>query len=163
MSEDKKSKVEINEKELNANVFRSYNYIGTKETVAYLFNDWSNHFNINGYSQRYIWDVVKIDFGISASASAEQSVPAATLGYAAPEIFTENTIDVRADIYSFGYVLRYLFTGLTPSEKTETPTAELVSDRKIAAVINRCTARNPEERFSSVREITEFLFPTTRH
>ncbi len=66
MSENKKSAVEIDEKELSSNVFRSYNYVGTKETVAYLFNDWSNAFNINGYSQRYIWDVVKIDFGISA-------------------------------------------------------------------------------------------------
>ena len=50
----------------SGNVFRSYNYVGTKETVAYLFNDWSNTFNINGYKNRFIWDVVKIDFGISA-------------------------------------------------------------------------------------------------
>ncbi len=48
------------------NIFRSYNYVGTKETVAYLFNDWSNTFNISGYGGRFIWDVVKIDFGISA-------------------------------------------------------------------------------------------------
>ena len=61
-----KTPVSIDDKTLKANVFRSYNYVGTKETIAYLFNDWSNHFNINGYSQRYIWDVVKIDFGISA-------------------------------------------------------------------------------------------------
>jgi len=60
------SSVAVNDKDLNANVFRSYNYVGTKETIAYLFNDFSNAFNINGYSQRYIWDVVKIDFGISA-------------------------------------------------------------------------------------------------
>ncbi|MBR0537493.1 MAG: MFS transporter, partial [Clostridia bacterium] len=58
--------LEIDDAKLKSNVFRSYNYIGTKETVAYLFNDWSNAFNINGYGQRYIWDVVKIDFGISA-------------------------------------------------------------------------------------------------
>ncbi|MCR5782265.1 MAG: hypothetical protein K6G90_05950, partial [Clostridia bacterium] len=50
----------------DGNVFRSYNYVGTKETVAYLFNDWSNSFNINGYKNRFIWDVVRIDFGISA-------------------------------------------------------------------------------------------------
>ena len=56
----------VDEKQLSSNVFRSYNYVGTKETVAYLFNDFSNSFNINGYSTRYIWDVVKIDFGISA-------------------------------------------------------------------------------------------------
>lgn len=48
------------------NIYRSFNYVGTKETIAYLFNDWSNAFNINGYSQRFIWDVVKIDFSIAA-------------------------------------------------------------------------------------------------
>ncbi len=54
------------ENKVDKNVFRSFNYIGTKETVAYLFNDWSNAFNINNYSQRFIWDVVKIDFKIAA-------------------------------------------------------------------------------------------------
>lgn len=54
------------DQQIRDNVYRSYNYIGTKETIAYLFNDFSNAFNINGYSNRYIWDVVKIDFGISA-------------------------------------------------------------------------------------------------
>ena len=49
-----------------ANVYRSFNYVGTKETLAYLFNDWSNSFNINNFKERFIWDVVKIDFGISA-------------------------------------------------------------------------------------------------
>ena len=32
------------------------------ETASYLFNDWSNAFNINAFSERYIWDVVNIDF-----------------------------------------------------------------------------------------------------
>ena len=54
------------QEQAEGNMFRSYNYVGTKETVAFLFNDWSNHFNINGYSGRFIWDVVKIDFGIQA-------------------------------------------------------------------------------------------------
>ena len=69
MADEKKqgqASVQVDEQSLNSNVFRSYNYVGTKETISYLFNDWSNAFNINGYSQRYIWDVVKIDFGISA-------------------------------------------------------------------------------------------------
>ena len=48
-----------------ANVYRSFNYVGTKETLAYLFNDWSNSFNINNFRERFIWDVVKIDFGIT--------------------------------------------------------------------------------------------------
>ncbi len=57
-----------NSRELRAqaNVYRSFNYVGSKETVAYLFNDFSNSFHINAYRERFIWDVVKIDFGISA-------------------------------------------------------------------------------------------------
>ena len=48
------------------NIYRSYNYVGTKETIAYLFNDFSNAFNIGGWNTRYKWDVVKIDFGVEA-------------------------------------------------------------------------------------------------
>ena len=66
MAEDKPKTAVPQEEQLNGNVFRSYNYVGTKETVAYLFNDWSNSFNINGYKNRFVWDVLKIDFGISA-------------------------------------------------------------------------------------------------
>ena len=46
--------------------YKGHNYIGVRETVAYLFNDWSNSFNINSFSERYIWDVVHIDFTVSA-------------------------------------------------------------------------------------------------
>ena len=66
MSEKTNTPVKIDEETLNSNVYRSYNYVGTRETIAYLFNDFSNAFNINSFQQRYIWDVVKIDFGISA-------------------------------------------------------------------------------------------------
>lgn len=66
MSEKTNTPVKIDEETLNSNVYRSYNYVGTRETIAYLFNDFSNSFNINGFQQRYIWDVVKIDFGVSA-------------------------------------------------------------------------------------------------
>ena len=44
-------------------------YVGTKETIAYLLNDFSNAFNINGYTDRFIWDVVKIDFKTNAFVS----------------------------------------------------------------------------------------------
>lgn len=57
-----------------ANVYRSFNYVGFKETVAYLLNDFSNTFNINGFKERYIWDVVKIDFGISAIVNIFTSI-----------------------------------------------------------------------------------------
>ncbi|MBR3551864.1 MAG: MFS transporter, partial [Clostridia bacterium] len=71
MAEDLKSTEALNvdseiDNRKKDNIYRSYNYVGTKETIAYLFNDWSNTFNINGFQTRYIWDVVKIDFGINA-------------------------------------------------------------------------------------------------
>lgn len=56
-------------KKANSNIYRSYNYVGTKETIAYLYNDFSNTFNIESYKERFVWDVVKVDFGISAIAN----------------------------------------------------------------------------------------------
>ncbi len=41
-------------------------YVGVRETLAYLLNDVSNSFNIGQYNDRFIWDVVKIDFGVQA-------------------------------------------------------------------------------------------------
>ena len=52
--------------ESKINVYENFNYVSTKESVAYLQNDVSNTFNINSFQERYIWDVVKVDFSISA-------------------------------------------------------------------------------------------------
>ena len=41
-------------------------YVGTHETMAYIMNDFSNAFDINAYANRFIWDIVGIDFRISA-------------------------------------------------------------------------------------------------
>ena len=54
------------EEQPNVNVYENFNYVGVKESVAYLLNDVSNTFNINGFKDRFIWDVVQIDFTISA-------------------------------------------------------------------------------------------------
>ncbi len=52
--------------ENKTNVYKNFNYVSTKESVAYLLNDVSNTFNISSFSERFIWDVVKIDFSVSA-------------------------------------------------------------------------------------------------
>ncbi|NMP36675.1 MAG: hypothetical protein GX051_00905 [Clostridiales bacterium] len=54
------------EQQSDVQYYKGHNYVGVKETVAYLFNDWSNSFNINSFSERFIWDVVHIDFTVSA-------------------------------------------------------------------------------------------------
>ena len=41
-------------------------FVGRKETLAYVLNDASNSLNINDFKERYIYDVVKIDFGLLA-------------------------------------------------------------------------------------------------
>ncbi len=60
-----------NEVNRNVSEFKVYDrrYVGAKETFAYLLNDFSNAFNINGYKDRFIWDVVKIDFKTNAFVS----------------------------------------------------------------------------------------------
>ena len=37
-------------------------YVGKKETLAYVLNDVAASLNINDFKERYIYDVVKIDF-----------------------------------------------------------------------------------------------------
>ncbi len=60
-----------NEVNRNISEFNVYNrrYVGNKETIAYLINDFSNAFHINSYTDRFIWDVVKIDFKTNALVS----------------------------------------------------------------------------------------------
>lgn len=41
-------------------------YVGKKETLAYVLNDVAASLNINDYKERYIYDVVKIDFNLLA-------------------------------------------------------------------------------------------------
>ena len=62
--EERESLTLIKEKK---NLYRDRNYVGARETLAYLFNDWSNTFNIAGFNERFIWDVVHIDFSVSAA------------------------------------------------------------------------------------------------
>ncbi len=44
-------------------------YVGAKETFAYLLNDFSNAFNIGQFTDRFLWDIVKIDFKTNALVS----------------------------------------------------------------------------------------------
>ena len=100
-----------------------------------------------------------IDFGLAGRLGAEQVVPAATIGYAAPEVLAKGSLDERTDIYSFGYVLRYLYTGLSPLERTEEPLTDLITQPEIATVINKCISQNPNDRFANITELIDTLFP----
>ena len=65
-AEEKSQEIILKNKDIENFVFEDRRYVGNKETFAYLLNDISNVFNINGYKDRFIWDVLKIDFKINA-------------------------------------------------------------------------------------------------
>ena len=94
-----------------------------------------------------------IDFGISGEIHNRQTVPAAKAGYSAPEVFEKGVLDERTDIYSFGYILRYLLTGYAPDEKVDVETAALTGEAEFSELINYCIAVNPEGRFQSIRAL----------
>lgn len=46
----------------NKLVYQDRRYVGSKETLAYILFDVSKSFNINLYAERFVFDVLKIDF-----------------------------------------------------------------------------------------------------
>ena len=48
------------------NIYKNFNYVNVKESFAYVMNDFSNTFNIDSFKERYIWDLVNVDFTINA-------------------------------------------------------------------------------------------------
>ncbi len=55
-----------NEDKANRPISRGRRYVGSKETVAYIAQDFADSFSIGKYQNRFIWDVVGIDFEINA-------------------------------------------------------------------------------------------------
>jgi len=85
-----------------------------------------------------------------------------TVGYAAPEQFGGmGQTDPRTDIYCLGATLYHLVTGCNPSE----PPYEIRPIREInpglssglEKIIQKCTQRNPDDRYQSAAELTYAL------
>jgi serine/threonine protein kinase len=119
------------------------------------------------------------DFGLAVRTdevedfSQRPSWAPGTLGYAAPELFTSKlAASPRVDIYSLGAVLYRLLTGFPPHESSGWLDS-LVSTTQhqftpvgvrnphappaLAEICERCLARDPDKRFSSVAEIERKL------
>ncbi|RMF76171.1 MAG: serine/threonine protein kinase [Chloroflexi bacterium] len=112
------------------------------------------------------------DFGIARVLGSEMtgSMLIGTPAYMSPEQANGQPIDGRADIYSLGIVLFELITGSEPYQ-AETPLALLFKQineplpslsayRKdvpeaMQDVIDRATAKNPNDRFASAREFAQ--------
>lgn len=68
-----------------------------------------------------------------------------TVGYAAPEQFGYSQTDNRADIFSVGVLLNVMLTGEHPSKK--------LYKGKLSKIIEKCTAFDPDERYSDVSQL----------
>ena len=121
------------------------------------------------------------DFGLSIATlarepgtSAGMGMIAGTPGFASPEQLRGEPLDVRSDIYSVGATIYYLLTGRPPFVEervtvlvtrmaTETPAspAAIRSDvpKGLAAVVMRCLARTPQERYADYRALAAALEP----
>ena len=92
--------------------------------------------------------------------------------YMAPEIWREEPATARSDVYSLGVMLYELCCGATPHpadtlealreavlERPVVPLARKVAgvDEALAALIDRCLARAPDERFPSAEALRDAL------
>lgn len=98
--------------------------------------------------------LVLIDFDIARVYHRQAETDTQFFGtreYAPPEQYGFSQTDGRADIYSFGILLRFLFTG---SEKANN---KCVVYPPLAKIINKCTAFAPQERFRNAAALKKAL------
>lgn len=106
-------------------------------------------------------NITLIDFGTAREFKEKNLADTTclgTVGYAAPEQFGGmGQTDARTDIYCLGATLYHLVTGMNPCE----PPYEIRPIRQInpalsgglERIIQKCTQRNPEDRYQSCAEL----------
>jgi serine/threonine protein kinase len=112
-----------------------------------------------------IADEVKlIDFGTARFFNPEKMKDTfimGTPGFAAPEQYGTDQSDARSDIYAMGATFYFLLTRRNmESSKFNFPPARSLNPRispEMEALLTRCMAINPKDRFSSVKEIKNTL------
>jgi len=116
------------------------------------------------------------DFGIARELNDEGVTATGrvigTTDYVAPEQAMGKEVDPRSDIYSLGIVLYEMLTGDVPFEadnqigvamkhvNEELPDVQLIRpdiSAASAAVVDRATAKNPDDRYQSIEEMSEDL------
>ena len=94
-------------------------------------------------------------------------------GYIAPEVFTGGPLDERADIFAIGMMVVETLVGERPfggQTPHEVPTTLLHSEyhlpgesieiRSLDAIVQRCLAKDPRDRYGSATEVPKELVPT---
>ena len=98
--------------------------------------------------------VALIDFEISRIYDGDAETDTQFIGtrrFAPPEQYGFSQTDARADIYSLGILLCWMLTG-----STDVKTAQ-IQNKRLAAVVRRCAAFSPENRFPSAVAVKKAL------
>ena len=95
--------------------------------------------------------MVLIDFGSARDLSSDTQTTAMVFkdGYAPPEQYGISETDFRADIYAMGVLMNVMLTGEHPSRT--------LAKGRWGRIISRCTMIQPDNRYTSVRELMEAL------
>ncbi len=100
-------------------------------------------------------------FGVLAlgvARAADCAAPAVETCGISPEVLAGGKPTVRSDVYSFGALLYELLTGQKYSADAK-PCAEIRKSIRPgwAAVLSRCLAKNPDERFADTASLKTFI------
>ncbi|RKH14930.1 protein kinase [Corallococcus sp. CA053C] len=110
-------------------------------------------------------EVKLLDFGLAerfdvgAELTSDARLLVGTPLYLAPEMLAGGPATVRSDLYALGLILHELCTGQVPRPGAALPRAALGADvdPDFSAIITRCLAVDPHERFVSAEALCEAL------
>ncbi|HHV10396.1 MAG TPA: serine/threonine protein kinase [Clostridiales bacterium] len=99
-----------------------------------------------------------VDFGSAIPRDTAGNHPGyyATVGYAAPELYSKMKVDERCDVFGIGMLLYYMATGCyIRSDSPSIPNIDLVAGCSVQLkhIINRCLKSNPAGRYASVDKL----------
>ena len=104
--------------------------------------------------------IALIDFDISRTYDRMAKTDTQFVGtrtYAPPEQYGFSQTDCRADLYALGVLLCWLLTG-----STDVKTAE-IANKRLAAIVRRCAAFSPDDRFPNAVAVKKALLNADRH
>lgn len=104
-----------------------------------------------------------VDFGIASFVNGRR-MNYGTDGYAAPELYDSGgggAYDERSDIYSFGITYLCMRTGKPPDSKCEDNYVRILNSHELThkerTFLKHCISTEPDHRFSSMREVGDYL------
>lgn len=109
-----------------------------------------------------------IDMGIAREYKEDtdtDTIYIGTRGFAAPEQFGNGQCDKRTDVYGFGATLYSLSSGLLPDNKEFNPSGTgkgWQASSFLKKLVIKCTAQDPNNRFSCFEEILEVIQEETK-